>query len=342
MSATNTFFDQIVCIAHNAKGFDAHFILKILIERAPADALPDVIFNGRNITMMVHARRTKFIDSLYYFQIKLSALPEAFGLPLSKKKGYFPHLFNTLENQEYVGALPDASFYSPSTMSSSDREAFFAWYNETKPEYVFEFKKEIVEYCRMDVEIMRRACLAFRKIFLNVGRTDPFVSACTIAAACSHMFRKNFLIPNSIGIIPPNGYRRSDMHSQKSIEWLLYCERELGREIVHAGRVLEFRLPEGFIVDGYLRELESKGTVFEFQGCFYHGCLKCFVKDRDKRIIRGRTFNEANACTRAKIEKIKSLGYKVREMMWECEFDAMKSQNPEIDSSFNELHNTES
>ena len=74
--------------------------------------------------------------------------------------------------------------------------------------YIFNFQKEIVEYCQMDVEILRRACIQFRKIFLEVSETDPFIAACTIASACSYVFRKKFLVPNTIGIIPPTGYRR--------------------------------------------------------------------------------------------------------------------------------------
>ena len=169
-------------------------------------------------------------------------------------------------------------------MSEIEPKKFFNWYNENAENYIFDFKKEIVEYCRMDVEILRRACLAFRKIFLAIGKTDPFVSATTMASACSYLYRKNFLKPNTIGRPPPNGYRRADKHSQKSIEWLLQCEREMGREIIHTGRTREFRLPEGFIVDGYLpadaitdaasssaASTSAKGLVFEYQGCYTHG-----------------------------------------------------------------------
>ena len=56
-------------------------------------------------------------------------------------------------------------------------------------------------------------------------------------------------MPNTIGIIPQTRYRRADKHSQKSIEWLLYYERDIGREIVHAGRTRGFRLPDGQLVD---------------------------------------------------------------------------------------------
>ena len=150
-------FSEIVYIAHNAKAFDAQFILKELAENS---------------------------DSINYFQMKLSALPTTFGLSKSSKKGYFLNFFNTFENQRYVGALPSTEFYGPDTMAPAERAAFLDWCENTSPGYIFDFQKEIVKYCQMDVEIQRRACIQFRKVFLEVGETDPFIKACTIASAC--------------------------------------------------------------------------------------------------------------------------------------------------------------
>ena len=159
----STEFSEIVCIAHNAKAFDVQFILKELAENAER-ATPSVILSGQNITMLKY-ERTKFIDSINYFQMKLSALPATFGLPESSKKGYFPHFFNTCENQRYFGALPAIELYGPDTMAPVERAAFLDWYENTSPGYIFDFQKGIVEYCQMDVEILRRACNNFEKFF---------------------------------------------------------------------------------------------------------------------------------------------------------------------------------
>ena len=160
----------------------------------------------------------------------------------------------------------------------------------------------------MDVEILRRACIAFRKNFLDIGNTDSFVSATTIASSYSYVFRKNFLKANTIGILPPAGSRRTNKHSQKAVEWLLQCEREIGREIIHAGRAGKYRLPEGFLVDGYLPPPSTtasvKGVVFEYQGCYTHRYVRCFVNKRDTPTAFNRTHNEAYENTRSKIDKI--------------------------------------
>jgi len=55
--------------------------------------------------------------------MRLSDLPKAFGLRDTSGKSTFPHLFNTKENQTYIGSLPEARHYSPEQMKH--REQFF-------------------------------------------------------------------------------------------------------------------------------------------------------------------------------------------------------------------------
>ncbi|KAG8181329.1 hypothetical protein JTE90_017498 [Oedothorax gibbosus] len=53
-------------------------------------------------------------------------LPKTFGLK-ELAKGFFSHLFNTVQNQAYIGLLSARHFYSPDTMSTTDREKFNPW-----------------------------------------------------------------------------------------------------------------------------------------------------------------------------------------------------------------------
>ncbi|XP_020298726.1 uncharacterized protein LOC109862963 [Pseudomyrmex gracilis] len=173
VTRTTKCFKQIICIAHNAKAFDAQFILRYITEKR-VDLDPRVILNGTKIVVLT-AGRTKFSDSINYMPMRLSALPKAFGLRGGVKKGYFPHLFNTLANQSYVGPLPAVEYYSPDSMSSEERECFLSWHAEQiRENAVFDFQREIVRYCRNDVDILRRACITFRKIFLERGNVCPF------------------------------------------------------------------------------------------------------------------------------------------------------------------------
>ena len=136
-------YKQIICIAHNAGGFDAQFILKEMTDGADRGSAPSIILNEQNIITLEHGL-TKFIDSLNYFHMKLRTLPATFNLSPITKKGFLPHLFNKVENQSNVGPLPDARFYDPDSMSESERKSFLLWYAENSPHLVFDFRKEIV------------------------------------------------------------------------------------------------------------------------------------------------------------------------------------------------------
>ena len=66
------------------------------------------------------------------------------------KKGYFPHLTNTLANQRYVGPYFPADTYSPGHMSEKDRNEIFKWYNaKVESGAEFDFRREMEVYCRM-------------------------------------------------------------------------------------------------------------------------------------------------------------------------------------------------
>ena len=118
--------DGYTFIANNAKSFDARFILKYCIDNA---IKPFCIYNGtKSIYMTVKKYKIRFIDSINFVNDALETFPKTFGLK-ELKKGYFPHIFNTRGNQNYVGAIP-AKYYDPDHMKPSKREAFLKWYDE--------------------------------------------------------------------------------------------------------------------------------------------------------------------------------------------------------------------
>ena len=58
--------------------------------------------------------------------------------------------------------------------------------------YIFNFKEEIVAYCRSDVDIVVPCCLEFRDLFHDVTDIDPFTTL-TIASAYHLVCRTNYL-----------------------------------------------------------------------------------------------------------------------------------------------------
>ncbi|XP_044591456.1 uncharacterized protein LOC123269685 [Cotesia glomerata] len=325
-------FSKIICIAHNASSFDAQFVLKCMIEKKKM-RLPDLILNGTKIIVM-RVAKTVFLDSLNYLHMPLRELPKAFGFEDEASKGYFPYLFNTPKNKNYVGRMPPAKYFSPETMFSKTYEKFTLWYNAKVCEkYVFNLKNEMEHYCKSDVTILRRACMLFREMFIQCGNVCPFSKCTTIAAACSKISRRKFLKPTTIGILPINGtYRWSANQSHKAIKWLILKEREYGWKIIHAGYGKEFRLPSGIPVDGYFKNLRTgQENVLQFHGCYWHGCPKCYRINRDKKLNASDNFESMDTrydSTIATSEKIRGLGYNLIEE-WECDFDVFLASVPE-------------
>ena len=196
-------------VAHNMKSYDGYFLLEYLIDQSMR---PDkIIYSGSKIMYMTVERdlHIKVIDSLNFLPMKLSKLPKAFGLK-ELKKGWFPHYFNTQQYQNYVGSYPEAHYYGHDFMGEEEREDFLVWLEERQNE-VFDFRQEMLEYCRSDVDILRQACMRFRELLMNAtgeerevindkgkkekkwfGAVDPFDSV-TIASVCMNIFRTKFL-----------------------------------------------------------------------------------------------------------------------------------------------------
>ncbi|XP_028393188.1 uncharacterized protein LOC114517600 [Dendronephthya gigantea] len=193
-----------IVIAHNFQGYDGYFVLKYLHKQG---IVPSVILRGAKLlTINVPMFNIKFIDSLCFIPMKLANFPKTFGMT-ELAKGYFPHLFNTAENQTYVGPIPPSAFYYPDGMTPSEKEKFLSWHgNLQENNYVFNFQDEILKYCRSDIDILRRCCMDFREMFRDVTSIDPFEKCLTIASACNLVFRRKFLREDTIAIIPPNGY----------------------------------------------------------------------------------------------------------------------------------------
>jgi hypothetical protein len=110
--------DRVVAIAHNARGYGAQFIIQraILLKWKP-----DLILNGSKI-MCMRMEHLLFIDSVSFLPMASRKLPEAFQL--SARKSWYPHFFNTRENLNYVGPIPDIALYGVEAMSASERREF--------------------------------------------------------------------------------------------------------------------------------------------------------------------------------------------------------------------------
>ncbi|KAK3910706.1 putative DNA polymerase [Frankliniella fusca] len=218
---------EILLVAHNAKAFDAVFALQEVIERKLKNEL---ILQGAKILCM-KVGNWKFIDSLMFLPMPLSAMPRSFGLH-ELKKGYMPFLANKPEFYTYEGPMLDKEFYCFSDMKSKAATDFSKWYEEMVASgYVFNFRRELIEYCISDVTILRQACTAFRKLFEEKAGFDPMFNCITLSAACMAAFRRNFLPKETIGIVPQGGYHGRGKQSEIALKWLDYESHKLGKVI---------------------------------------------------------------------------------------------------------------
>ena len=310
-----------ICIAHNSQAYDAHLLLEYAHE---SGLQPTMIENGRKI-MSMELCGLRFIDSLNYFNTGLAKLPKMFGLQ-ELHKGYFPHLFSTPQNQTHKGNRhPDASFYDPEGMSASRKEAFEVWYEANKDKE-FDYQAELLKYCTSDVDILHRSCGCFRSIFMEIAANiDPFERSFTIASACNRVYRSLFLEPGQIAIIPPQGYGKTDNQSAIALCWLDWIAETEGVLIQHAMNGGERRLA-GVKVDGFD---EESNTVYEFQGCFYHGHEVCYARESTVNPVNGLTMGELREKTRRKTTMLAERGYRVVEK-WECDFRTEIQTNPAL------------
>ena len=313
----NDKFKGYTFIAHNSKGYDCHFVLKWLIDQG---IKPYCIYNGAKIMFMESPKLSiRFIDSLNFLQMPLKSFPKTFGMS-ELKKGYFPHYFNKECNKDYVGTIPCKKHYGYNQMKKDERTKFLKWYEErVRENYVFDFKKEILEYCRSDVDILRRGIMKLREDFIQLENIDP-LRYITIASVCMTIYRSNYMPKETIAIVPE--YVKTDNFSKMSIIWLNYMSKAKGLNIQHALNGGEKKLTidyKTYKVDGFC---EETNTVYEFHGCFWHGCPNCY-KPNIINSKNQRDMGTLNDLTIEKRENIKSAGYN-HVSTYECQLNKNK------------------
>ncbi|XP_055709012.1 uncharacterized protein LOC129805255 [Phlebotomus papatasi] len=222
-----------VAIAHNAKGYDAQFILEELCQR---EEKIEPILQGCKI-LYAKVKGVTFLDSLSFIPFPLSQFSKSFGLP-ECDKGYYPYKFNTTENRSYIGPYPPIEMYPIESMSSQQYAEFLEWYEQVK-ELPFDNRKELIHYCRQDVKILMMGCLNFMHSFIETTSLNPFLQAITIADA-----------------------------SKISLKWLVYMKETSHPNIKYEVKIRGSR----YIADGYDEASNTvysfEGCFFHGHTCF--------------------------------------------------------------------------
>lgn len=275
-------------------------------------------------------RGIRFVDSLNFLPMSLEKFSDTFNIN-ELKKGFFPHRFNIKENFEYVGHYPDKKYYDSERFSPDKKEKFDIWYDSNKNN-LFNFKNELYEYCKSDVLLLQEGCLQFRSIIYKISEIDPFVECITIASLCHMIYRKMNMKAKSIGLIPCKGFNSEQKQSKSAILWMKYLMfKNPNVKILHSLNGGEVSL-HNYLLDGYCHETN---TFYEFHGCYFHGCPKCYPISNQFCKQFQRTFGSIYKKHLKRIEDIKYImnnefpGSKLIEM-WECEFNYQKNNDNDL------------
>ncbi len=110
--------------------------------------------------------------------------------------------------------------------------------------------------------------------------------------------------------------------SFSSMKWIENESKRLGIHIHHAGcgHGGERWVAGGF-VDGF--QYETK-TVFQYHGCWWHGCPSCYPEERNKIVFhKEKTLEDAYQATLKRTNFLKEKGFEVKEI-WECQDSVRK------------------
>ena len=325
---------EILVVFHNLKGFDGKFILHELYQQQRE--VVDLLTVGAKV-LSFKSGPLKFIDSLCFLPMPLASFPSTFNLT-ELKKGFFPHLFNTPDHQQYVGRIPDLEFYDPDGMMAKKEDELTRWHaDQVRRNVPFHFQQEMIEYCKSDVALLKAGCEAFQQEFERQAGFNPMAKCITIASACNLYWRKHHLTPNTIAVEPLGGWRGAkDNQSLKALQWLYYQEHQIPKQGASADRIRHVRnggeqfvrtLLDAYFVDGYD---PLTRTVYEFHGCLYHGCPRCYPSRRAKHYaVPDRSVEELYQATLSKRMALLRAGYTVIEM-WECEWDRLVDNEPAV------------
>lgn len=336
----------VTCLSHNSKSFDGVLILNAALRLKNCNfSNIHLITSGFKLLRIQLNKKISFIDSLMFLPMPLAKFQETFDLNPTLTKGFFPYLFSTFDNWNYKGQIPEKRYFNMEVSTKNRQKEFDLWY-EKKSKEEYNLRNEAILYCSNDVTLLRLGCLKFMEGIIEIANINPFVECFTLAQLALLIYRKSFMPTNKLGIVPRNNYHSGTIQSKICRKWLAflnYFQPSSENYFIEPEVVLkECNLHvDGFCEGGYpFRPKNKMGTVFEFSGCYFHGCKKCFQTNPynlkhatdmagNKLQQKGVFAKQKYYATLSKLDRIKELGYDVVHI-WEHEFVDFLKENPKL------------
>ena len=162
-----------ICYAHNASGYDTRLIFDVATKMETNTQKP--IMRGCKF-IKFSIGQTHFHDTLLHLQGSLRGLAKEYCSHIQLEKGYFPHLFNSVEHYGYVGAIPDVEYFDLSFTIKDDKEfdSFMEWHNSWQGRTDWNFKVELEKYCVNDVVVLCEIMKAHHQILVDKFGISPW------------------------------------------------------------------------------------------------------------------------------------------------------------------------
>lgn len=164
-----------IFIAHNASGYDTRLLFsECKLLNQSVELFP--IMRGGKFMQLKLGRYTVFRDSLLHVRGSLKSLAKDFCNGLLKK-GFFPHLFNSVENYNYVGPIPDKKYFDLSftVKSKKDQEEFDQWYDSFEGDW--NFMEQLTSYCVNDVLVLQKIVKGYHDIAFATFEMSPWFNS---------------------------------------------------------------------------------------------------------------------------------------------------------------------
>lgn len=175
---------------HNLSRFDGIFLLKIIARIGAKNGnTPKVIYRDGNImkiTLKSGGGLLYFYDSLLLLPSSLRGLGKAFNVNV--EKSYFPYTFTTKERLDYIGPVPEYSYFKDLGLKE---------YNIILSNIkLWNLKRETLLYLEKDIISLHQIILEFSNKMYNNLQVD-ITKRPTIASIALQVYRTKFLSPNS-------------------------------------------------------------------------------------------------------------------------------------------------
>ena len=155
--------------------------------------------------------------------------------------------------------------------------------------------------------------------------------------------RPNHHLDGKIGC---RGCRAGKVYSKVSMEWLKIIAEYHQINIQHAENGDEYRIPFATLgvdhlfpeskyasIDGVCHDSLS---LFEFNGCWWHGCGSCYPDPNYVHSLNKKTMLELRECTRRREKALQAMGFDQVIIIWECEWRTMIKEPGGIDPERND------